>query len=333
MGAPASPGRAVPSPAAPEASPARWWLHVAFLCKCMVPPSNAMWSGCTHVQARGLTGRILKPPNGSVGCTHAPGIRRASAQRSARTETKTDSSAPFRAELGWSPCASRSTSARPRTGVSHPVAYPHQTPSFSPGLTVGLRVQVQILRFFGASLWRGHLPGVATCISRRPQAPLVVQWTPGVGGRTPWRAGGMQSPLWWLRAVRILLALLGFNDAAAPTGTPPPTRCWWPRRPRAGHAGSKSTPPPSQITHFTLPIPLTLSHPPPPTTTRAPAAHDRKNGCVRLFWSRCVCACGFLSFINMYCVIFSQFVGSRARARKKRLGHWGAEVSCVCAAH
>ena len=136
----------------------------------------------------------------------------------------------------------------------------------------------------------------------------------------------MQSPLWWLRAVRILLALLGFKDAAAPTGTPPPTRCWRPRRPRAGHAGSKSTPPPSQITHFTLPIPLTLSHPPPPTTTRAPAAHDRKSGYVRLFWSRCVCACGFLSFINMYCVIFSQFVGSRARARKKRLGHWGAGV-------
>ena len=27
MGAPASPGRAVPSPAAPEASPARWWLQ------------------------------------------------------------------------------------------------------------------------------------------------------------------------------------------------------------------------------------------------------------------------------------------------------------------
>ena len=217
--------------------------------------------------------------------------------------------------------------------MSHPVAYPHQTPSFSPGLTVGLRVQVQILRFFGASLRRGHLPGVATCISRRPQAPLVVQWTPGVGGRTPWRAGGMQSPLWWLRAVRILLALLGFKDAAAPTGTPPPTRCWRPRRPRSGRAGSTSTPPPSQITHFTLPIPLTLSHPPPPTTTRAPAAHDRKSGYVRLFWSRCVCACGFLSFINMYCVIFSQFVGSRARARVKRDWDTGARVSCcVCGA-
>ena len=199
--------------------------------------------------------------------------------------------------------------------MSHPVAYPHQTPSFSPGLTVGLRVQVQILRFFGASLWRGHLPGVATCISRRPQAPLVVQWTPGVGDRTPWRAGGMQSPLWWLRAVRILLALLGFKDAAAPTGTPPPTRCWRPRRPRAGHAGSKSTPPPSQITFHP-------SHPPYPLSSTTTHHHPRTRsprqkkccGFVRLFWSRCVCACGFLSFINMYCVIFSQIVGSRARA-------------------
>ena len=50
------------------------------------------------------------------------------------------------------------------------------------------------------------------------------------------------------------------------------TRCWRPRRPRAGHAGSTSTPPPSQITHSTLPIPLTLSHPPPPTT---PPAHPQ----------------------------------------------------------